>query len=110
MKTGTKIAIGIGGLVLVGGLIFLITRKKDESLADSGPVEGQPDRPENENPVEVDPVASEYGGRTIFDSGEMYPKILKPYAYKRPQNGAMNPQSQVVEDKDWTQDPYYYYF
>jgi hypothetical protein len=108
MKTGTKIAIGIGGLVLVGGLIFLMTRKKDESLADSGPVEGQPDRPENENPVEVDPVASEYGGRTIFDSGEMYPKMPQ---VKQPDIFKIN---QVVENKDenkdWTQDPYYYYF
>lgn len=94
MKTGTKIAIGIGGLVLVGGLIFLMTRKKDEPLADSGPVEGQPDREEDDNLEEVDPVGSEYGGRTIFDSGEMYPKAP----------------SQTAENKDWTQDPYYYYF
>lgn len=94
MKTGTKIAIGIGGLVLVGGLIFLMTRKKDEPLADSGPVEGQPDREEDDNLEEVDPVGSGYGGRTIFDSGEMYPKAP----------------SQTAENKDWTQDPYYYYF
>lgn len=97
MKTGIKIAIGIGGLVLVGGLILLTTRKKDESLADSGPVEAQPDRPEDENPVEVDPVGSEYGGRTIFDSiraGMPQTDIFKI--------------NQVVEEKDWSQDPYYY--
>lgn len=103
MKTGTKIAIGIGGLVLVGGLIFLMTRKKDESLADSGPVEAQPDREEDDN---LEEVGSEYGGRTIFDSGQMYPKmpqVKQPFKI-----------NQVVENKDenkdWTQDPYYYYF
>lgn len=108
MKTGTKIAIGIGGLVLVGGLIFLMTRKKNESLADSGPVEAQPDREEDDNLEEVDPVGSEYGGRTIFDSGQMYPKMPK---VKQPDIFKIN---QVVENKDenkdWTQDPYYYYF
>lgn len=73
MKTGTKIAIGIGGLVLVGGLIWLLTqnKKKDDEITEvnDDKIEGQPDRKEDENPVEVDPVASEYGGRTIFDSG-----------------------------------------
>jgi|688.fasta_scaffold911898_1 hypothetical protein len=99
MKTGTKIAIGIGGLVLVGGLIFLMTRKKEDRIAEVDEIEGQPDRKEDENPVEVDPVASEYGGRTIFDSGVEGASINDLVKNNR--------EPQPVE-KDWSQDPYYY--
>ena len=108
MKTGTKIALGIGGLVLVGGLVWLLTQKKDEKdEAKEDLAENQDREDDDEDGVEIQPVCSEYGGRTIFDSGEMYPKMpqVKTDIFKI---------NQVVENKeenkDWTQDPYYYYF
>jgi hypothetical protein len=82
MKTGTKIALGIGGLVLVGGLVWLLTQKKDEKdEAKEDLAENQDREDDDEDGVEIQPVGSEYGGRTIFDSGEMYPKmVLPPYS------------------------------
>lgn len=97
MKTGTKIALGIGGLVLVGGLIFLMTRKKDDEITAVEEDNGQPDE---ENPE------SEYGGKVLYDS-------LKP----EPQYGGNIIFDSMDETKkdvtkmpqvDWTQDPYYY--
>lgn len=100
MKTGTKIAIGIGGLVLVGGLIFLMTRKKDDEI--TAVEEEQPD--ENGSPE------SEYGGNTIFDSGSD-----KAEEYGGNTIFDSGSQKDVADTPppartDWTQDPYYYYF
>jgi hypothetical protein len=95
MKTGTKIAIGIGSLVIIGGLLWFATNRNKREIVkiDEEEVEGQPDREDDDNPVEVQPVGSEYGGNTIFDSFTPTPA----------------PNGQVAQ-KDWTQDPYYYYF
>jgi hypothetical protein len=100
MKTGTKIALGIGGLVLVGGLVWLLTQKKDEKdEAKEDLAENQDREDDDEDGVEIQPVGSEYGGRTIFDSST--PAQMNADVRRR----------QVAEQqKDWTQDPYYYYF
>lgn len=100
MKTGTKIAIGIGSFVIIGGLVwFAANRNKREIVKiDEEEVEGQPDR-EDDSSVEVQPVGSEYGGRTIFDSST--PAEMNIDVKRR----------QLAEPQtDWTQDPYYYYF
>jgi hypothetical protein len=97
MKTGTKIAIGISSLVIIGGLVWFATNRNKREVVkiDEEKVKGQPDREDDDNPVEVQPVGSEYGGNVIFDSGvegKSIDDLVKP------------------AEKDWTQDPYYYYF
>lgn len=108
MKTGTKIALGIGGLVLVGATVWLITRKK-EGKCPSGYVDGYGNCTEAPTEEDVKPIISDNNNvrpNVTLDDLLNLPSV-KNLGITRKDVEAAYPKPKP-EDYDWTQDPYYY--